>query len=342
MHWIWPTSCFELGAPMQNLRSLGLLSLLALSASSAAAQTAPSREDKVAADALFDEGQRLMQQQKYPEACAKFEGSQKLDPGVGILLYLADCYRKAGRNASAWTTFREAATAAHHAGQAEREKVALRSAAELETSLARLQFLVVDPDKQPTLVIKRNGATVNRLLWSTALPIDPGPQDIEASAEGKKTWSTRLPGVSAGQTLTIPIPLLEPAPAPPPVASSAPVPAPAASSAPPVASAPPPLPSAPPAGEERKTLEPSSQRTWALVAAGAGLVGLGVGSYFGLRTFSLWDDAEKGCPAGRCTSDEAFNAGRDARRAGNLSSIFFGLGVVGLGAGAALWFTAPA
>ena len=46
-----------------------------------------SSADKAAAEALFQAGRDLMTQGKYDEACAKFEGSQKLDAvldGVGL------------------------------------------------------------------------------------------------------------------------------------------------------------------------------------------------------------------------------------------------------------------
>src|SRR5579883_326916 len=64
-------------------------------------------EDKATAEALFNEGKRLMNERKFGEACPKFLASQKLDPGVGTQLNLAVCYEANGQTASAWATFKE-------------------------------------------------------------------------------------------------------------------------------------------------------------------------------------------------------------------------------------------
>ena len=54
------------------------------------------------AQALFDEGKRLHKDKNFQEACPKFEASHRIDPGLGTLLYLGDCYEEIGRTASAW------------------------------------------------------------------------------------------------------------------------------------------------------------------------------------------------------------------------------------------------
>ena len=52
---------------------------------------------------------------------------------------------------------------------------------------------------------------------------------------------------------------------------------------------------------------------------------MGVGSYFGLRAFSLWDEREAGCEDG-CTSD-AKAAGDDAEQAATLATVSMSAGV---------------
>src|SRR5690606_35491852 len=79
--------------------------------------------EQAAAEALFDQAMQLMQAGRHAEACPKLVESQKLDPAVGSQLYLADCYERTARTASAWATFREAGYAARSGGD-ERASVA--------------------------------------------------------------------------------------------------------------------------------------------------------------------------------------------------------------------------
>src|ERR1041385_700610 len=80
--------------------------------------------NKAAAEALFSAGRDLMAAGKFDDACAKFEASQKLDAGLGTLLYLADCYERANRLASAWATFKEAESIAMGRNDASRAQIA--------------------------------------------------------------------------------------------------------------------------------------------------------------------------------------------------------------------------
>src|SRR4051812_16548065 len=69
--------------------------------------------DRPEAEALFDQGRRLLAAGNYAAACPKLEASNRLDPGIGTMLNLGDCYEKNGQTASGWAAFREAAAAAH-------------------------------------------------------------------------------------------------------------------------------------------------------------------------------------------------------------------------------------
>lgn len=285
----------------------------------AAAQ--PNPADKAAADSLFDEGKRLLGEQKFEEACVKFEESQRLDPGVGTLLYLGECYEKAGKTASAWTTFREAASAAHAAGQADREKTAKTRAETLDGKLLKLLISIPKENEVPGLEVKRNGVAISRGLWGVPFAVDPGKQKIDASAPGYAPWSKEVDGTSGVVTVLLPRLSLH-APAASSASSAAPVPS---STAAPV------------------VVEPakSSRKTIALVAGGLGLVGVAAGSYFGLQAFSRWDDSRGSCNDQNACNSSGKSLIQDARSSANLSTIFFAVGAAGLGAGAVLWFTAP-
>jgi hypothetical protein len=87
---------------------------------------------------------------------------------------------------------------------------------------------------------------------------------------------------------------------------------------------------------ERPTL--STQRIIALVAGGVGVVGVGFGSYFGVRAMSKKKTAEDACP-GTCTDDHGVELWSQAKTAGNISTVAFIVGGVGLAAGITLWVT---
>src|SRR3984885_15543934 len=93
----------------------------------ARAQT-PNPSGKSVAEALFEEGRKLVADGNFAEACPKFADSQRLDPSPATLLNLASCYEKSGRTASAWATYREAASADSAAGRAEYITTAQRHA----------------------------------------------------------------------------------------------------------------------------------------------------------------------------------------------------------------------
>src|SRR6266446_4742742 len=121
--------------------------------------------DKSLAQALFNEGKRLMDSKQYAQACPKFADSQKLDPGVGTLLNLAVCYEKNGQTASAWAAYDEAASAAKGAGQADREKYARERAAALAPLLAKLTITVPQASAIDGLTITRDGVTLPSSAW---------------------------------------------------------------------------------------------------------------------------------------------------------------------------------
>lgn len=275
-------------------------------------------QDVVGAEALFMQGRTLMQQGKYAEACPKFEASQRLDPGVGTLLNLGDCYEKNGEIAKAWARFREAAALATSAGQRDREQIARQRAAALEGKLAKLT--IVAP---AGIEVKVDGGRIDPAMWGTAVPVDPGEHMIEASAPGKKPFSSRVTVASSAST-RVEVPALEDAsPSPTPVATPTPTPTPTTNVD---------------ASADRST--GSTQRTLAIVSLGVGVVGLGVGTALGLMSSSKWDQAKQGCTPAGCDA-ESRKRGEDAGTLADVSTIGFVAGGIGVAAAAVLWFTAP-
>lgn len=82
-----------------------------------------------------------------------------------------------------------------------------------------------------------------------------------------------------------------------------------------------------------------TQKIAALVAGGVGVVGLGLGTVFGLVAVSIKNDAQNACP-GACASQDGVDKWSNAKTAAQLADVFFVVGGVGIAGAAALWFTA--
>lgn len=315
-----------------RIASIVSASWLVLAPLSAHAQA--SAADKAAAEALFDQALRLMKQNNFAEACAKLEESDRIDPAVGTLLYLAECYERVGRTASAWATFREAASLATTSGQSDRARVATSRAQALESKLSRLTVeLAPDVAKIPGVAVKRGTQRLEPSLFGTPLPVDPGEYRIEVTAPGYETWSTPIKVEGGGATANVRVPAL--------VQSSEPLPATAATepAAPqPVATdaaAPQP---APLVQSDKGGL--STQQTVGLVLGGVGVLGVGLGSYFGIRAIGKNSDADEHCPdPGLCRNQTGLTLAEDAKDQAKLSNIAFAAGGALVALGAVLFLT---
>src|SRR5262252_2944627 len=227
-----------------------------------------------AAQALYDEARRLVKAGNYQEACPKFKESYQLDPGGGTLLNLADCYEKQGRSALAWSTFKEAAVVAQRDRRDDRVEFANQHIVALEKKLARITVLVAETARVPGLAVSVDGSPLGEAAWGVAMPVDPGQHVVRAEAPGRTPFVTTVDVPSAKavrESVEIPALAAEPASAPP-QAARATVAAPAAAA---------------PAADTS-----SSKRTVGWVVGGVGLVSIGVGTYFGLRAFSKWNERD--------------------------------------------------
>ncbi len=314
-----------------RLAPLLLVGLCALPRIARAQQT-----DAVAAEALFDSARDLMQQGNYAAACPKLAESERLDPGIGTLLNLGECYDKNNQPSRAWETFREAAAAAAQAKDPNRERYAQTRATELGKRLLRVIIAVPPEARVPGLQVLRDGAFLTEPLWSVAVPIDPGPHSIEARAPGYSSFRSSFEvTVAAVNTITIPKLERDPSadvPAPNPLASPSPSPNPSPS----------PLPSPSPSPNPDVPTVGSGQRTVGVVVMVVGVVSLGTGAVFGGLAMSKDSTAKSGgCDKTTCPDSSSLIAASDAQTYARVSTWTFALGGVALVGGLALWLTAP-
>jgi serine/threonine-protein kinase len=296
----------------------------------------PSPDVRAAAAALFDTGHKLQNDGKFAEACPKLEESQKLDPSMGTLFYLSDCYEKIGRTMSAWVGFREVAAQALIAGAGDREKFARGRVATLEPQLMRLK-IVVRPDAGQVSVT-RDGAVMSPGVFGTPVPLDPGAHVITATAPGKESWELKIDLKDPGQTLTIEVPTLldkkgGTAAVTPPGGDKA----------------------SPPAGPQSTLVagnpgivpgpDTEPKRTWqrpvGIAMTGVGALGLGLGTALGFMAKSTFDDSASHCDAAGFCDPTGIEQRKSAVGKGNVATGVFVAGAVVAAGGLVLWITAP-
>jgi serine/threonine-protein kinase len=294
----------------------------------------PTSADKAMATQLFDDADKDMSRSNYAAACSKYGESQRLDPQLGTLLHLADCYEKAGKTASAWATFKDAieiAARKNAAGANEsREKIARSRAAALEARLSKLTLLVAGGDAAG-LEVQQDGQLVGRATWGSALPVDPGSHTLVAKAPGKKTWTKTVEVGANGAKIEVAVPALEPDVA----ARATPSSPPAADAATPALRA---------GSPEAPSTGGSSQRAVGYAIGGAGVVGVAIGTAFFLKRGSTVSERDGLCPGDVCK--DAAEASRvadltdQAKHEATASIIAFASGGVALVAGGVLLLTA--
>jgi hypothetical protein len=307
---------------MQRSRGWLVLTTLALAAWSVPAH-ATDATDAAAAQVLFEQGRALVERSQFAEACPKLAASQRLDPGIGTQLWLADCYENIGQTATAWVSFKEAAAAAA-VQHDKRGAVALKRAMALENKLPRLMIVVSDVAARQGLDVWRDGVTVTRAAWGVPFPVDPGIHTIAASAVGRAPWSTDVEVPARPDTLRVTIPALQDAPA---------------IVAQPIA----PSPSEASATRSVRTVDGNDQRLMGAVLGGVGVLGIGAGTAFSFAAKSTYDASNQN---GHCTSNNLCDAiGRQDRDQANqkalVATLAMGVGAAAAAAGAVVYFVAP-
>ena len=161
----------------------------------------PAFADRAAAEALFTEGRKLMDEGNYAAACAKLEASNKEDPGIGTQLNLAMCWEKLGRSASAWAMYMQVANAMTSNGRNDRAQFAQSHAAALLPTLSKLAITA----PQGTTSIRVDGAPWSAAVTGIPTPIDPGRHTIDATAPSKPSFRrvVDVPGNAATVTVAV-------------------------------------------------------------------------------------------------------------------------------------------
>jgi hypothetical protein len=284
------------------------------------------------AEALFQEGRKLLREKRYDQACPKFVESARLDMSSGVELALGLCYEGQGKTASAWGAFVLAASLARRDNRADREKAASERAALIEPRLSRVSFEVApETARLPGLELREDGLVLGSEAWKDA-PLDPGEHTVTVTATGKKPFKESFTVAARTGHTKVDVPELEDEPA----AVVAPTP--------PVATG---TEHATPSGERttpshrEHPAETSAVRPAGYAIGAAGLISVGVGSVLGLVAINKANSVNKICSPPTCSDAQAVAANGTAGTLADWSTGTLIAGGVGVIVGAILVLAAP-
>jgi len=285
--------------------------IAAFALASLAASTAASASPASDADVLLARGVELRRERKDAEALEHFERANKLLPTPRALTQIALAEQALNRWVEAEQHLMIALASADDPWIAQ-NRAALDEARDLIGKHLGWVTVKGAVDGAELFV---NGRLVGRLPLAAPVRVVAGDVSLELRAEGF-TPSSRglqvLPGARTTETMTLERRADATArrPRPPPPHDDA------------------------PRGS-------SPKRTAGFVLGAIGMVGGGIGTYFGVRALSLKSDRDRECDVTGC-SQTGLDADRDGRRAASFSVVGFAVGVAGLGASAWLLLTAAA
>jgi hypothetical protein len=271
------------------------------------------------AETLFQKGVTALDAGDYASACPAFEESYKLSPALGTAFDLGICAEHAGRKADALRRFRGVLKVASEAGRKKTAQDARTHIATLEPQVGRIHLTVGADARGQASIDGRPSVDPDDEL------VDPGDHDVEWRADRRAPFKTNV-HVNAGETRDVAIPADTNAVPPPPQTERA---------------------------HEQPQAEPHTG-PWKAIGIGAGvagIVGVGVGTAFGIAAMGSKNTAKNLCGGNdhaqscqvQSPSDvePAKSAWNDAKSNATVSTVGFIAGAVLLVGGAVIYFAAP-
>jgi len=281
--------------------------------------TATAHAQSAEAEAMFNEGDKLMAAGKLAEACAAFEASNNMDPRAGTLIRLGECREDNHQLASAWSAFKDALG---RVKDPRKRDIATAKVNALEPRLSKLT-IVIGNHKVEGLAITRNGKPIDPAIWDRALPVDGGEYEIGATAPGYSQWKTSVSVPNEQGDVKAEVPTLSPVAKPKPASTALEQ-----------------VDSEPAARPSRLVFTP--KRKLAVASAGVGVASLAVGIVLGVKAKGDRDDAFKLCPDPSVPCADAAKADSLTSSGHKLAigaDVAFGVAGVGAIGAALLWIT---
>lgn len=291
-----------------GILALGVLSLSSFSSVAYGADAA----DEALAETLYTSGKALMSEKRWDEACTKFDSARKLSPGIGVTMWLADCHEQAGRLASAWLYFRDAAANARSRGDG-RASLAEARARKLEPKLPRVRVIAQGYRGE----IFRDGVKLPDGALGEATPIDFGTYRYRFVDDERVARELVVTVSEESRTYDISPEEASPVSTPPDATDATTAPS-------------NPEPDVP-------VVAPPKRRTLGYVFMGLALVGGGLGAGFGVDALGKRDRSNDGHCTGNLCDAEGVSLRDRALASATISTVSFAVAAVALAAGSAIF-----
>jgi serine/threonine-protein kinase len=286
----------------------------------AAAQTPPAPATPADGDReaqrtdLYKQAVDLANAGRWADAAEKLRAVLAIRSSPKVRFTLGQAEEHVGRLSTAYDAYAQAladAEAARQTDVADTAGVALRS---LGPRVPVVRVVVTgEGASAATATIDDHAAHIGE-----PVRVDPGTHHIAVSAAGARTVESTVT-VAESQHLDVPVELAQEEAT---VTPASPAPAPEGEA---------------PSTTSRSNLWP----TVGLIAAGVGVVGLGVGTYFGFDAISKNNASnQSGCNGNTCTAG-AYGTREDAKSSATLSTVSFVAGGLLAAGGVTLWLLAP-
>jgi hypothetical protein len=294
---------------LQGLRFAFPFAFLVVGAAVLCSPREARAQNPAAAEALFEQARAAMAAGSFDIACARFRDSDRLDPAVGTRFNLADCEERRGHVATAWSLFR--AVLAELSVEDDRRPIAQERAKALEPRMP-LVTLQRASDVPKGVRVRVDGVELGEGSFGVPLPMDPGTHELQVLVPGESRERTSKFTLKERERAELPISV---------VAASPEV--------------------TEPVDTRAADSDDISLRTWGYVAGGVGAAGIVLGTVAGVVTLNKKSTADGNCDEQRQVCNRAgVDANESGKTYGTLSGVGFGIGVVGLFAGAYLLFVA--
>jgi hypothetical protein len=178
---------------------------ISISISSAYASE-PQLSNNGRAEVLFRSGEKKFDSGDYQGACADFTESIKLGPKLGTLLNLALCHETTGKLVTAWSEFHHGAAWAAQNGQRDRLEFAKEHIRSLEGRLPRIVLNL--PAERAISGIDIDGEPVPEPRWYLPLYLDPGEHMLAVTAPGKERTTVAFRVILAPTDQIVSVPSL--------------------------------------------------------------------------------------------------------------------------------------